>query len=177
MKVTCVGTDPAALYLGILLKRKDPAHVVRFVETAGPGLPLPPAIVSNPLKPRLQLRDAETLEALKPLLTSTDTVAVSTDERSFTTAGLRYSFADPAAITEALRGIAKRLGCTFEARAVTDDDRRADVLVAADGPNSAVRTAAAGFEPAFGRSSNVTVMFQSSEPTDCLLYTSDAADE
>ena len=27
MKVVCVGTDPAALYLGILLKRKDPrAH-------------------------------------------------------------------------------------------------------------------------------------------------------
>ena len=52
MKVTCVGTDPAALYLGILLRRKDPAHVVRFVETAGPGLPQPPAIVGNPLKPR-----------------------------------------------------------------------------------------------------------------------------
>jgi anthraniloyl-CoA monooxygenase len=170
MKVTCVGTDPAALYLGILLRRQDPAHVVRFVETTGPGLPLPPAIVCNPLKPRLALRDAETLEALKPLLTSTDSVAVSTDERSFISAGLRYGFADPAAVSEALRDIAKRLGCTFESRALSDDDRRADVLVAADGSNSAVRAATTGFQPELGHSHNVTVMFQSSEPTDALRY-------
>jgi hypothetical protein len=65
MKVVCVGADPAALYLGILLKRMDPSDTVRFVETEDDAASLPSSIVCNPLKPRLKLADAEVLAALK----------------------------------------------------------------------------------------------------------------
>src|SRR5262245_29070132 len=111
MKVTCVGTDPAGLYLGILLKRRDPSHVVRIIET--PGALLPPAIVCNPLKPRLKRDDAETQEEMKHAIAWTDKVTVSTDERLFATDGLRYGFVDPKAVTDVLKRRAAALGCTF----------------------------------------------------------------
>src|SRR5262249_39318706 len=75
MKVTCVGTDPAGLYLGILLKRRDPSHVVRFVDN-GPQASAPATIICNPLKPRLTLADTETLEAIKPAIVSLDHVSI-----------------------------------------------------------------------------------------------------
>jgi len=169
MKITCVGTDPAGLYLGILLKRRDPSHVVHFIQP-GHATPGPAAIVCNPLKPRLELDDAETLDELNQALACTDKVTVATDDREFATAGLSYGFLDPAVATATLKQRATALGCRFEHRAVTDDDRASDLLVAADGPDSATRTAAAGFQPELRRSSNVSVVFQSAEAADALRY-------
>src|SRR5712672_3504229 len=90
MKVTCVGTDPAGLYLGILLKRRDPSHVVRFAD----GAPLPSApatIICNPLKPRLTLADAETLDAIKPAIVSLDRVSLDAEGRPVEAKGLKYA--------------------------------------------------------------------------------------
>src|SRR5262245_29108236 len=167
MKVTCVGTDPAGLYLGILLKRRDPSHLVRFVDDA--PLPAAPAtIICNPLKSRLTLADAETFDAIKPAIVSFDRVSIDADGRTFETRGLKYATIDRAALVDALKRRAKVLGCAFERRALTDDDRRADLLVAGDGPNSPTRSATAGFHSELRRGSNCTVVFQSAEPTDAL---------
>jgi hypothetical protein len=57
MRGVCVGTDPAALYLGILLKRRDRSHAVRFLDTGGDTTSLLAAIVCNPLKRRLKLAE------------------------------------------------------------------------------------------------------------------------
>ena len=38
MRITCIGIDPAGLYLGIRLKRNDPAHEVRFIARHGDRL-------------------------------------------------------------------------------------------------------------------------------------------
>jgi anthraniloyl-CoA monooxygenase len=169
MKVTCVGTDPAGLYLGILLKRRDPSHVVRFIDDA--PLPSAPAtIICNPLKPRLALADAETFGAIRPAIVSFERVSIDADGRTFETNGLKYATVDRTALVDALKRHARELGCTFERRALTDDDRRSDLLVAADGPNSPMRAATAGFQPELTRSSNVSVVFQSAEPTDALHY-------
>src|SRR4030095_12593536 len=77
---------------------------------------------------------------------------------------------DRTALVDALKRRARELGCTFERRALTDDDRRSDLVVAADGPNSPTRAATAGFEPELSRSSNRSVVFQSAEPPDALHY-------
>src|SRR5215831_8750833 len=169
MRVTCVGTDPAGLYLGILLKRRDSSHVVRFIDDA--PLPSAPAtIICNPLKPRLMLADAETLDAIKPAIVPFYRVGIDADGRTFETRGLKYATIDRTALVDALKRRAKELGCTFERRAFTDDDRRSDLLVAADGPNSPTRTSTTGFQPQLSRSSNGSVVFQSAEPTDALHY-------
>src|SRR5499426_684235 len=169
MKVTCVGTDPAGLYLGVLLKRRDPSHVVRFIDDA--PLPSAPAtIICNPLKPRLALADAETLDAIKPAIVPFDRVSIDADGRTFETKGLKYATVDQTALVDALKQRARGLGCTFERRALTDDDRRCDLMVAADGSISPTRAATAGFQPELSRSGNRTVVFQSAEPADALHY-------
>src|SRR3954447_19489280 len=168
MKVTCVGMDPAGLYLGILLKRRDPSHVVRFVD----GAPLPSApatIICNPLKQRLTLADPETLDAIKPAIVSFDRVSIDAEGRTFETKGLKYATIDRTALVQALKQRASELGCVFARRAVTDDDRRSDLVVAADGPDSETRTAS-GLSAEINRSTNCTVVFQSADPADALSY-------
>src|SRR5215471_12961336 len=155
MKIACVGTDPAALYLGILLKRRDPSYTVRFIETGGtdPGY-LPVSIVCNPLKPRFELEDAETREAIAQALAKFDKVIVTTADKEITIGGMRFAAADPAAVADILKQRAVALGCEFVRRSVTDEDRRSDVLIAADGVNSPLRNATAGFKTALSRSTN-----------------------
>jgi anthraniloyl-CoA monooxygenase len=160
--------DPAGLYLGILLKRHDPSHVVRFVD----GAPLPSApatIICNPLKPRLTLANPETLDAIKPAIVSFDRVSIDAEGRTFETKGLKYATIDRTALVQALKQRASELGCVFERRALSDDDRRADLVVAADGPDSETRTAS-GLAAEINRSTNRTVVFQSAEPADALSY-------
>src|SRR5207248_223432 len=171
MKVTCVGTDPAALYLGILLKRRDPSHSVRFIET-GESDPayLPASIVCNPLKPRLELEDAETREQVAQSLASFEKVAVSTDDKGFENDGFRYATADTAAIADILMRSARALGCEFQRRSVTDEDRRSDILIAADGANSPLRNTIPGFKPTLSRSTTQFVAFTSGEQRDALSY-------
>ena len=168
MKVTCIGMDPAGLYLGILLKRRDQSHVVRFIDS-GPQPSAPATIICNPLKPRLTLADAETLEAIKPAMVSLDRVSIDAEGRTFETRGLKYAAIDRTALLQALKQRAGELGCSFERRAPTDEDRRADLVVAADGPDSEIRTTS-GLAAELGRSTNRTVVFQSAEPSDALSY-------
>jgi anthraniloyl-CoA monooxygenase len=168
MKVTCVGTDPAGLYLGILLKRRDPSLVVRFLD-GGPQPSVPATIICNPLKPRLTLADAETLDAIKPAIVSFDRVSIDAEGRTFETRGLKYATIDRTMLVQALKQRASELGCTFERRDFNDDDRRSDLVVAADGPDSETR-AASGFSAEICRSTNRTVVFQSAEPADALSY-------
>src|SRR5436190_10274412 len=113
MKVTCVGMDPAGLYLGILLKRRDPSHVVRLVD----GAPLPSApatIICNPLKPRLTLADAETLDTIKPAIVSFDRVSIDAEGQTIEVTGLKYATIDRTAMVAALKQRAAELGCVFK---------------------------------------------------------------
>src|SRR5881392_3767884 len=100
MKVTCVGADPAALYLGILLKRKNPAHAVHFLEAGADVSRILPSIACNPLRPQFQLQDAEVREEIGKFLAKTESVSVSTPQKDFSAAGFRYAYVDPAGVTE-----------------------------------------------------------------------------
>src|SRR5258705_7100194 len=136
MKLTCIGTDPAALYLGILLKRRDPLHAVRFIEEPYATSHEPTSLICNPLKPRLKLADAEVQIDVDQVLAAIDKVAVNTENRKFETAGLRHATIDPGTLNRVLRARAEQLGCAFEERhtiANLDAFGGADVIVAADG--------------------------------------------
>ncbi|MEA2937840.1 MAG: anthraniloyl-CoA monooxygenase, partial [Alphaproteobacteria bacterium] len=162
MKVACVGLDPAGLYLGILLKRRDPAHGVRFIEgveaDAGPA-----SILCNPLRPRLALDDAQTLEELDQELAYFDSVAVKTKARAFETKGLRYAAIDRAALIGILKRRAARLGCEFErAPGISSPDQipDADLIVVADGATSRLRERAAGLATTLAESRTRLIAFE-----------------
>src|SRR2546423_1858909 len=121
MKVTCIGTDPAGLYLGILLKRRDPAHVIRFIEDPYAASHEAASVICNPLKPRLKLADAETQADADQALALVDKVAVNLENQTFETTGLRYATIDPGTFTRLLRLRADQLGCMFEERQTVAD--------------------------------------------------------
>ena len=170
MKVVCVGTDPAALYLGILLKRKDGSHSVRFVETGGDTTPLPSSIVCNPLKRRLKLADAEVIAAANKEVASFDRVEVDTGDRRFETGGLAYACVRTAGLTDALKRIAAKAGCEFGRStpdAIPEETSAADLIVAADESAGALL----GLPPAETTpGANLFLAFESAKARDALHY-------
>src|SRR6476646_2881359 len=172
MKVTCVGTDPAGLYLGILLRRKDPSIVVRFVDTGATDI-VPP-IVCNPLKARLALADTQVRDELDGALVYFDKVAVDADGRRFASKGFKYAAVDPAALLDILKRRAARLGCEFaRADALSDLAQFADcdLIVAADGEASRVRALAPGFAPSVTEGTTRIAVFRQNKKLDALTYT------
>jgi anthraniloyl-CoA monooxygenase len=172
MKITCVGTDPAGLYLGILLKRNDPSHRVRFIETADTAS-IPAAIICNPLRPRMALDDTDMRDDLNRAVASFDQVTVDANGRQFGTKGLKYATIDPAALVDIFKRRAIALGCEFVPGAdLSSLDRfsDADLLIAADGAGSRVRRLAPGFAPALAESRTWFVAFEAGETSDALRY-------
>jgi len=171
MKIVCVGVDPAALYLGILLKRKDPTHTVRFVETGGDTTSLPSSIVCNPLKRRLKLADAAVAAAANAEVAAFDRVEVDTGERRFETQGLVYASVRTAGLVTAIKGIAVDAGCEFHTcapGAVAAALGGADLVVVADHAAQGQIPDAPPSEAAPG--SNLFIAFESTKPRNALSH-------
>jgi anthraniloyl-CoA monooxygenase len=173
MKVVCVGTDPAGLYLGILLKRRDSSHSVRFIECERDIAPLTSSIVCNPLKPRLKLADAEVMTAATASLATFDRVEIATDVRGFKTQGLPYATVRTAALADSLRAIAARLGCEFlqaGARLTSADLAGADVIVAASEAAVGLLEPHGAPQPETIIGNNLSIAFESMQSRNSLSY-------
>jgi anthraniloyl-CoA monooxygenase len=172
MRITCIGIDPAGLHLGIRLKRKDPAHEVRFI--AGTATPaVPGALVGNPLKPRWQIEDAQTRAVIDQEMVRFDRVTVAARDRRFETNGLPFASIDPNALQERLAGIARGLGCEFVPQAAPADPvglPDCDLVVVADGPRSLTRDRCGAFEANLSASKTKHVAFTTSGGRDSLGY-------
>jgi anthraniloyl-CoA monooxygenase len=177
MRITCIGTDPAGLYLGIRLKRKDPSHAVRFIENAGappgPATRILAALVGNPLKPRWQIEDAETLAALDQDTVRFDRVVIKARDQEFQTRGLAFAAIDADVLQERLRDLARGLGCEFESQAAPVDPgqlRDSDLVVVADGPGSQTRGLCGELQTSLSRSKTKHVAFVLDRGRDNLGY-------
>jgi anthraniloyl-CoA monooxygenase len=172
MRITCIGIDPAGLQLGIALKRKDPAHEVRFIAgTAAPAVPV--ALVCNPLKPRWQPEDAQTRAVIDQEMVRFDRVVVAARDRRFETGGLAFASIDPSDLVERLAGIARGLGCEFMPQAAPADPAGlpdSDLVVVADGPRSVTRDRCGAFETSLSASKTKHVAFTTSGARDSLGY-------
>ena len=171
MKVVCVGADPAALYLGILLKRGDRAHAVRFVEAESDTMSLPSSLVCNPLKRRLKLADAEVTAAANAEVATFDGVEVDTGKQRFETKGLPYASVRTAGVMDALKRIATDAGCEFHycaADAVAAELGGADVIVVADATATRLVPDAPAADVTHG--SNLFLAFESTRPCNALTY-------
>jgi anthraniloyl-CoA monooxygenase len=175
MKVVCVGAHPAALYLGILLKRRDRSHSVKFLLEDGLGPTFLPSssIVCNPLKRRLKLADAEVAAAANAEVVTFDRVEIDTGDRQFETRGLGYASVRPAGLVESLKQIALGLGCEIVAcdrETIFAEWRTADVIVGADGHPGLAWRPCGNLATQTTRSTTLHVAFTSPKPGNSLSY-------
>ena len=154
MKIAIVGTDPAGLYLAILLKQRKTTHGgthdVRIIDTGAPDRQAsPPHVLVNPVKPELRLADTGLQAEIMAASKSTRGLRIVRDGESAHTDGQAYAIIPAARLVDILRKHAAALGCQIERGATPANPATlADLVVAADGADSPVRgRLAAEFKP------------------------------
>jgi anthraniloyl-CoA monooxygenase len=152
MRIACLGGGPAGLYFAIAMKRRDPSHEIVVVErnrpfdTFGWGVVLSDETLAN-----LATADPESAEAIRREFVYWDDIAVSYRGTVTRSSGHGFCGIGRKRLLNILQERAQALG--VELRFETEIDglepyRGYDLIVAADGANSKVRTTLAQvFEP------------------------------
>ena len=144
MKVVCAGAGPAALYLAILLKKRDASHQVELFERHQPGDSFGFGVVfSDATMDNLSNADPETIDRLKRNFHHWDDIDVHYRGEILKSTGHGFSGIARASLLRILRDEARRLGVEInhgvEIRTRADLPP-ADLTVAADGVASFLRT-------------------------------------
>lgn len=156
MRVNVIGGGPAGLYFAILTKKTYPSHRVRVLErnrasdTFGWGV-----VFSDQTLDNLRERDAQTHDAIVASFAHWDDIDIHFKGRVITSGGHGFSGIARKKLLNILQERAQALGVerVFECEVVDlAPYRDADLIVAADGVNSRVRTLYADrFEPDLDR--------------------------
>jgi anthraniloyl-CoA monooxygenase len=153
MRVVVVGAGPSGLYLGILLKLRDPAHEVRIVErnrdddTFGFGVVFSDATMGN-----LEKADPVTHRAITESFWHWDEIDTHFGGECLRSSGHGFAGIARSRLLEILQGRARELGVELAFETEVRDPAEllagADLLVGADGIASIVRQRWADrFEP------------------------------
>jgi anthraniloyl-CoA monooxygenase len=145
MKIACIGGGPAGLYFAILMKQADPSHQVtvwernRADDTFGFGV-----VFSDATMGKLAEADPETHAAITGSFSHWDDIDIHFGARVVRSSGHGFSGMGRQALLTILQDRAQALGVTlhFETEAPPLAQLRSehDLVIAADGVNSAVRT-------------------------------------
>ncbi len=149
MRVACLGAGPAGLYFAISLKLRDPAHEIEVIErnrpddTFGWGVVLSEQTLEN-----LAANDPVSAEAIRASFAYWDDVAMHHRGSLIRSTGHGFCGIGRMRLLQILQARARELGVRLvfesEAQDVSYYRERYDLVVAADGVNSKVRTALAG---------------------------------
>jgi anthraniloyl-CoA monooxygenase len=144
MKVVCVGGGPAGLYLALLMKKADPGHDVTVLERNRPDDTFGFGVVfSDATLERFAEADPETHDAIVRSFAHWDDVEVHYQGQVLTSTGHGFAGMARQRLLDILQRRCADLGVRlcFQSE-VTDLSAwaDADLIVAADGVNSAVRT-------------------------------------
>ena len=144
MKVVCAGAGPSALYLAILLKKRDAAHEITLFERHQPGDSFGFGVVfSDATMDNLANADPSTINRLKDAFHHWDDIDVFYRDHKLTSTGHGFSGIARASLLRILREEALALGVEIhngvEIRS-RKDLPAADLTVAADGVASVLRT-------------------------------------
>ncbi len=152
MKVNCIGGGPAGLYLGILLKEQSPRHEVTVYErnrpddTFGFGVVFSDATLGN-----LQAAHRGTYDAIRSEFAHWDDIDIHYRGQKLTSTGHGFCGLSRKRLLRILTERAGKLGVDLHFETDVGDPesvRDADLLVAADGVNSSVRSRyEASFQP------------------------------
>jgi anthraniloyl-CoA monooxygenase len=152
VNVVCVGGGPAGLYVALLIKKADARHDVAVLErnrpddTFGFGVVLSDATLENFAK-----ADPETHRAITAALFHWDDIDVHYGGQVITSTGHGFAGMSRQGLLDILRRRGEALGVRYRFETEVDDIAPyadADLVVAADGVNSAIRNRyAAQFGP------------------------------
>jgi anthraniloyl-CoA monooxygenase len=142
MKINVIGGGPAGLYTSILLKRADPSREISVFErnraddTFGFGV-----VFSDATMRELRSADEKTYDAIAEAFAHWDDIDVHYGGEVIRSGGHGFAGLSRQRLLTILQGRAAEVGVpvTFETEVNVDDLRDADLVLAADGVNSAIR--------------------------------------
>ncbi|HKI04681.1 MAG TPA: bifunctional salicylyl-CoA 5-hydroxylase/oxidoreductase [Thermoanaerobaculia bacterium] len=148
MKVAVVGGGPAGLYFSLLLKKADPSHQVTVLERNPPDATFGWGVVfSDQTLGNFQAADPETFQEISDNFARWDDIDIHAKGRTVTSGGHGFAGLARVKLLEILQRRAAGLGVDLRFGVEIRDDSDlpglglgdADLIVAADGVNSAVR--------------------------------------
>ncbi|MEQ1806634.1 MAG: bifunctional salicylyl-CoA 5-hydroxylase/oxidoreductase [Burkholderiaceae bacterium] len=151
MRITCVGGGPAGLYFSLLMKQQNPAHQVTLIErnaasdTFGWGV-----VLSDQMLGALRRADAKTAAQVFESFNHWDDIEVHFQGRSVRSSGHGFCGIGRRRLLNILQDRCLELGVDlrFSTDCASVEDIGADLIIAADGLNSRIRTQyAATYEP------------------------------
>jgi anthraniloyl-CoA monooxygenase len=157
MKVAVVGGGPAGLYFALLFKKANPSHQVTVLERNPPGATFGWGVVfSDQTLGNFQAADPETFQEISDNFARWDDIDIHYKGRTITSGGHGFAGIARVNLLEILQRRAAGLGAELRFGVEVRDDSDlpdlglgdADLVVAADGVNSAIRRRHAGvFRP------------------------------
>jgi anthraniloyl-CoA monooxygenase len=157
LNVAVIGGGPAGLYFALLLKKARPEAVITVVERNKPDDTFGWGVVfSDQTLENFRAADPETCDAITASFAHWDDIDVHVHDRVITSSGHGFAGIARRKLLNILQQRAATLGVTLRFQSEVADERDLagagltglDLIVAADGANSAVRTRhAAQFHP------------------------------
>lgn len=143
MRIVCIGGGPAGLYFGLLMKKQNPEHEVTVIErnrpydTFGWGV-----VFSDQTLGNLQAADAPSANAILEAFNHWDDIDIHFGGRTLRSSGHGFCGIGRKRLLNILQARAEALGVNlvFETQVADDAGYDADLIIACDGANSAIRT-------------------------------------
>ncbi|QCP52159.1 bifunctional salicylyl-CoA 5-hydroxylase/oxidoreductase [Trinickia violacea] len=151
MRIVCIGGGPAGLYFGLLMKLQNPAHDISVIErnrpydTFGWGV-----VFSDQTLGNLRAADAKSADMILDAFNHWDDIEIHFRGSKVRSSGHGFCGIGRKRLLNILQARCEELGVklVFETSVTNDDAYDADLIIACDGANSAIRQKyAATYQP------------------------------
>ncbi len=165
MRIAIAGGGPGGLYFAALMKQLDPTHDVTVWERNAPDDTFGFGVVfSDETLGGIESADTEIYGRMESRFARWTDIDVDVDGHEFTIGGQGFAAMSRKELLQILQQRVARLGVTVHYRAVAPDVEQLragyDLVIAADGLNSVIRTACADvFRPTLDRRHNKYIWF------------------